>query len=448
MAIAEFRYLLTNLYQPTYTITAATRTSTTITYTAVNDFVVGDIVTISGISPSQFNATDYQVTARTSTTFRITKTITGTYSSGGLAYKDNPVIAELPFTGVNFSSQLNSVGNFQGHVLLSGINAYTANAFDATIPGKTVLWVLYTDPSAAAAIPVWSGVIWAREYDSSNQSLGIAASEMLSLYGRRRISTNKVYATFTDPAVIATQLMQYAEALTPHGKTGLRYNNGTSIYSTKMEYQGYELKPVYQAIKDLSARFFDFRIAPYWNTTSGALYNRFEIGVGTDYSPTSPTAVVFQFPGNVVEYKFPEDASGAVNRLYGLGYGANNKSLRATAIDPALIGATGTWPLLEDTASYTDIPDVQLLRDLTKGQLNATSYPPTTLEIVLPPYVDPYYTDYQVGDQARIEIRDDFFPFGYTDVMRIVAISVNPGENGPSRITVTLTRQLADGQVN
>jgi len=448
MAIAEFRYLLTNLYQPTYTITGATRTSTTITYTATNSFVVGDVVTISGISPSQFNATDVVVTARTSTTFRISKTTTGTYSSGGLAYKDNPVIAELPFTGVNFSSQLNSVGNFQGHVLLSGINAYTANAFDATIPGKTVLWVIYTDPSAATAIPVWSGVIWAREYDSSNQSLGIAASEMLSLYGRRRISTNKVYATFTDPAVIATQLMQYAEALTPHGKTGLRYNNGTSIYSTKMEYQGYELKPVYQAIKDLSARFFDFRIQPYWNTTSGALYNRFEIGIGTDYSPTSPTATVFQFPGNVVEYKFPEDASGAVNRLYGLGYGSNNKSLRATAIDPALIGPTGTWPLLEDTASYTDIPDQQLLKDLTKGQLNATSYPPTTLEIVLPPYVDPYYTDYEVGDQARIEIRDDFFPFGYTDIMRIVAISVNPGENGPSRITVTLTRQLADGQVS
>jgi hypothetical protein len=31
--------------------------------------------------------------------------------------------------------------------------------------------------------------------------------------------------------------------------------------------------------------------------------------------------------------------------------------------------------------------------------------------------------------------------------LRIVAISVNPGETGPSRVTITLTRQLADGQV-
>lgn len=448
MANAEFRYLITNLWQPTYTVTGATRTSTTITYNATNSFVAGDIVSISGITPTQFNASDVEVASCTSTTFTIVKTITGTYTSGGIAYKDNPVIAELPFTGVNFSSQLNSVGNFQGHILLSGLNPYDLNAFDGTIPGKTILWVMYSDPVTLVSIPVWSGVIWAREYDSASQTLGISASEMMSLYTRRRISTTKTYSTFTDPAVIANQLMQYAEALTPHGRTGLTYNNGTTIYSTKMQYQGYELKPVYQAIKDLSARFFDFKIAPYWNPVSGALYNQFIIGVGNDYSPTSDLAPVFQFPGNVIEYKFPEDASSAANRLYGLGYGDNNKSLRATAIDPALIGTNGTWPLLEDTASYTDIPDVDLLKDLTKGQLNATSYPPTTLEIVIPPYVDPYFNSYHIGDQARIDIRDDFFPNGYTDIMRIVAISVNPGENGPSRITLTLTRQLADGQVS
>jgi hypothetical protein len=447
MATSEFRYLLTNVYQPTYTITNAVGNGAVITYTCANSFAADDYVTITGISPSQYNKTDVQVFTATSTQFTILSSSTGTYTSGGTAYKDNPVIAELPFTGVNFTSQLNSVGNFQGHVLLSGLNSADLNAFNGTIPGKTILWVMYSDPVTLVSIPVWSGVIWAREYDSAQQILGISASEMMSLYTRRRISTTKSYTSFTDPAVIARQLMQYAESLT-HGKTGLTYNSGTTIYSTKMVYQGYELKPVYQAVKDLAQRFFDFKIAPYWNPTSGTLYNQFQIGVGTNYSPTSDLAPVFQFPGNVLEYKFPEDASSAANKLYGLGYGDNTTSLRATATDPALIGTNGTWPLLEDTASYTDIPDNDLLKDLTLGQLNATSYPPTTLEIVIPPYVDPYYTQYQIGDEARVDITDDFFPNGYTDVMRIVAISVNPGENGPSRITLTLTRQLADGQVS
>jgi hypothetical protein len=360
----------------------------------------------------------------------------------------NPIIAELPFTDVNFTQQLNSIGTFQGHVLLSGINTDNLNVYNGTIPGKTILWVLYSDPVTLVSIPVWSGVIWAREYDSASQTLSIGAQEMMSLYNRRRISTTKDYGnTFYDPMYIAYELMKYAEAL-PHGKTGLTYNTNTSIYNTKKLYEGYELKSVYQAIKDLAANFFDFKIAPLVDG-SGNLINRFYLGdpLGVTYSASDLLASVFQFPGNLVEYKFPEDATGAANKLYGLGYGANNSKILATAIDPAKI-TTGDWPLLEDTANYTDIGDLQLLKDLTLGQLNAISYPPTTIEVVIPPYVDPIFTSYNIGDQVRMDIQDDYFPSGLNgEILRIMAISVSPGENGPSRVTLTLTRLLAAGTV-
>ena len=362
----------------------------------------------------------------------------------------NPIIAELPFTDVNFTQQLNSIGTFQGKVLLSGINTDNLNVYNGTIPGKTILWVLYTDPVTLTSIPVWSGVIWTREYDSQSQTLSIGAQEMMSLYTRRRISTTKAYDNqFYDPMYIAYELMKYAEALT-HGKTGLTYNTNTSVYATKKLYEGYELKSVYQAIKDLSANFFDFKIAPL--VVNGDLINRFYLGdpLGVTYSSSNLLASVFQFPGNLVEYKFPEDASGAANRLYGLGYGANNSKILATAIDPAKI-TTGDWPLLEDTANYVDIGDLQLLKDLTLGQLNAVSYPPTTIEVVIPPYIDPIYTSYNIGDQVQLRITDDYFPSTidpYYETVRIVAISVDPGESGPSRITLTLSRLLASGQVS
>jgi hypothetical protein len=359
----------------------------------------------------------------------------------------NPIIAELPFTDVNFTQQLNSIGTFQGHVLLSGLNTDNLNVYNGTIPGKTILWVLYTDPVSMVSVPVWSGVIWAREYDSASQTLSIGAQEMMSLYNRRRISTTKDYsATFYDPMYIAYELMKYAEAL-PHGKTGLTYNTDTSPYATKKLYEGYELKPVYQAIKDLASNFFDFKIAPL--VSSGNLINCFYLGdpLGVTYSSSDLLASVFQFPGNLVEYKFPEDATGAANKLYGLGYGANNSKILATAIDPAKI-TSGDWPLLEDTANYVDIGDLQLLKDLTLGQLNAISYPPTTIEVVIPPYVDPIYTSYNIGDQVRMDIQDDYFPSGLNgEILRIMAISVSPGENGPSRVTLTLTRLLAAGTV-
>lgn len=435
----------------------------------------------------------------------------------------NQIIAELPLTGVSYTSQLNSVGTFQGHLLLSGENADIYNAYEGTIPGKTILWVLYTNSVTNTSYPVWSGVIWAREYDGATQTLSLSAQEMLSLYNKRLISTTKDYSVNPsdpdgyDPTYIAQQLMIYAEGLN-HGKTGLNTSLFVSptAFRTKKLYEGYQLKSVYQAIKDLAANFFDFAIRPLVVGDNLVNYLHLEYPLGSVYSATNPFELVFSFPGNLVDYRYPEDASAANNVLYGLGYGNNDSKVIAIAKDPSKIGtytitnavgngttitftsankfvagqevlitgispsqyngtyeiatatttsftalgiATGSyvsggsakssWPLLESTASYTDIGELQLLKDLTLGQLEATSYPPTTIEIVIPTYIDPIYTSYNVGDQVRVDIKDDYFPSGLTgEVLRIIAISVQPGESGPSRVTLTLSKLLAAGEVS
>jgi hypothetical protein len=363
----------------------------------------------------------------------------------------NPIISELPFTNVNYTNQLNSNGTFQGHVLLSGINSDVENAYDGTIPGKTILWVLYTDTFSdpEVVVPVWSGVIWAREYDSESQTLSITAQEMMSLYEKRLLTTDFSYTnSFYDPAFIARQLMAFAES-TYEKNTNLEILPATTTYATKQYYYGYERKSVYQAIKDLASRFFDFKVRA--DIQSGYLVNQFVLGqnIGQVWDATSPIAIVFAYPGNLVSYTFPEDASGAANTLYGFGYGANGTKLIATAVDEDKLNEIlgGDWPLLEATASYTDIPDLQLLKDLTLGQLDAISYPPTTVQVVIAPYTDPVYPSYNVGDQVMLSIQDSYFPNYLNQVFRIMAISVNPGEAGPSRITVTLTRLLAAGQI-
>lgn len=434
----------------------------------------------------------------------------------------NPIIAELPLTGVSYTSQLNSVGTFQGHLLLSGENADIYNAYEGTIPGKTMLWVLYTNAVTNTAIPVWSGVIWAREYDGATQTLSLSAQEFLSLYNRRLISTTKDYSDNPsdpdgyDPSFIAQELFEYAEGLN-HGLTGLNTTLfvDSTAFRTKKKYEGYQLKSVYQAVKDLSANYFDFAIKPLVNGDN--LVNYLEIGypLGSVYSATNPYELVFSFPGNLVDYKFPEDASIANNVLYGLGYGDNDTKVVAIAKDPSKIGtytitsafgtgsvitftsankfqegqevlitgvvpsqyngtyiitgvstadftvagiatgtyvsggqAKGSWTLLENTANYTDIGELQLLKDLTLGQLESTSNPPATIEIIIPTYIDPIYTSYNIGDQVRLDIKDDYFYSGLNgEILRIIAISVQPGEDGPSRVTLTLSRLLGAGEV-
>ena len=93
----------------------------------------------------------------------------------------NEIIAELPLTGVSFTQQLNQAGAFDGHLLLSGINTFEFNVDASTTPARNAI---YVDRNG---ILVWGGIIWARTYNSSSQTLSLSAREMISYFERRRI---------------------------------------------------------------------------------------------------------------------------------------------------------------------------------------------------------------------------------------------------------------------
>jgi len=69
-------------------ITNAVKTGTTIVYTAANNFVTGQKVTIVGVSPTAYNLVQATISARTNSSFTVSG-ITGAfdaYVNGGLAY--------------------------------------------------------------------------------------------------------------------------------------------------------------------------------------------------------------------------------------------------------------------------------------------------------------------------------------------------------------------------
>jgi hypothetical protein len=71
------------------TISGISSTGTLVTYTATNTFAVDDYVTISGVLPVQYNLENVKITARTSSTFTVASTASGSYvSSSGIAYRD------------------------------------------------------------------------------------------------------------------------------------------------------------------------------------------------------------------------------------------------------------------------------------------------------------------------------------------------------------------------
>jgi hypothetical protein len=355
----------------------------------------------------------------------------------------NEIIAELPLTGVAFTQQLNTYGTFSAHILLSGIDANAFNVNNSTIPGRNAI---YVDRNG---VLIWGGVIWSRSYNSNSQDLSITAQEFLSYFTHRRISETTHFANI-DQLVIAKTLIQDAQAL-PYGNIGVGYNTAgqtTSGILIDRTYYNYELKTVFNAIEDLSRQSdgFDFDIDLAYDISGlpTKSFNTYYPKSGDTYSALNPSAIVFEFPaGNVVEYQYPEDGSIVANTVYALGAGSNEGKLISIAQDVTKL--TEGWPLLDDQANYSDVTDQTMLDNLAAGQVLATSYPPTTLTIVAPPYVDPILGTYEIGDEARVIITDSRFPNTLDEIYRIVALSVQPGENGPERVTLTLAQGTYGG---
>lgn len=347
----------------------------------------------------------------------------------------NEIIAELPLTGVTFTQQLNQAGTLSGRLLLSGMATAQFNVSTSTQPGRNAI---YVDRNGDL---IWGGVIWGRDYQSATQTLTITAREFESYFERRRISTTLDYAN-EDQLYIARDLITQAQAET-NGDIGVIVGTETSGVLIDRVYYDYELKQVYGAIQDLSRQEdgFDFNINVAYDPITFAPTKTLVLGyprVGTVYSPTNPSAIVFQFPaGNIVEYQYPEDGAIAANKIYALGAGSNDGKL--ISIYTNAVKISEGWPLLEDQANYSDIVDQDVLDQLAEGQARAVGEPPAIIRIVVPAYAVPTLNDYNIGDDARLIITDERFPNTLDEVYRIVALSVQPGEDGPERVTLTLT---------
>jgi hypothetical protein len=345
----------------------------------------------------------------------------------------NQVIAELPMTGVNFTQQLNSIGSFAGHILLSGVNTAGLNVQNATIPARNAIYVDWNGEL------IWGGIIWSRSYDSEKQTLTINAREFESYFERRLITTTTTY-TNLDQCTVAQELITLAQSAT-YGNIGVQVGSETSGVNVTRTYYGYELKSVHAAIQDLSKALngFDYNIYVSYDNDGNPQKN-FQIGYpryGKNYTANQTGIPVLELGVNMVNYVWPEDGSTAANSIYALGAGSNEGKLISNAQDATKL--TTGWPLLEDQVSYNDITDTTLLGNLSTGKVQSVSYPPTTFKVTSPPFVNPGLDQYDIGDTFRIRFKDDFFPAGLDALYRLIAINVTPGEAGPERTTLTFT---------
>ncbi len=86
------------IYKQPATITNISGNGTTVTFTADNGFAQGQIVSIDGVLPPQYNLQNATVASANATSFTVTNGATGIYISGG--------VATAPVNVGNYSAEL------------------------------------------------------------------------------------------------------------------------------------------------------------------------------------------------------------------------------------------------------------------------------------------------------------------------------------------------------
>jgi hypothetical protein len=347
----------------------------------------------------------------------------------------NQVKAELPLASVSFGQELNTSGSFSGHILLTGIDSAKYDLDTSTTPARTALYV------DRDGVIVWAGVLWSRVFSSTEGKLSFQAKEFESYFERRRIDFSyNLAAVAQDQLLVVQNLIRTIQGgFGSNSNIGVAVGAETSGINVTKTYNSFDLKPVTEAIYELSRSTtgFDWNINVAYDGGFN-IVKTLELGYprrGTAYSASNAYALMLEFPGNIIEYTYPEDGISVSNTVYGIGAGSGAGKLISTQTSAGQLSAG--WPTLQDSVSYNDYTDATLLSNLTIAQLNAVSSPVVVMTVTLPSYITPMLGTYKTGDDFRIRITDSRFPNGIDIIRRLAKYQVTVGDAGPERVTMS-----------
>lgn len=328
------------------------------------------------------------------------------------------VLEKLPLTDVQFNKPLVGGGTLQAKLPL---NAKATDRLDAVERNRRLILV------ERDSLPVWLGWVWTTSWSSTDRKLSVGAAEYNS-YFKRRFVTEPLSYEGEDVFDIVADLITYAQTK-PSGDVGVIIPSASpSGVLTDLVINPTEQRSVEDVIAELSNRADGFDYAyEYSKLPSGLMevelrrYYPFK-GLSVEDTPH-----VFQFPGNIISYEWPEDGTLTGNSVIGVGGddGAGGKLLAVqTDADQLSLG----YPLLESPASF-DTTDPAVLEDEVTEELRLHRDGVSTPSLVVRGDKRPFFGEYAAGDWVVVYIKDTRWPGGKEMTARIVDIPVTPASN-------------------
>ena len=491
--------IVNNLYSVTNKL--ASNNIVTLTTNVAHNLVPGDEVSIAQVD-SNLNGTYTVLTTPAANTFTYAKTVTNiasTVVTGGEASYKTAVLVTSTNHGLS-----------AGKTIVVEIDdaAYDGvKTVSSTVDATTLKFTLFSTLTAATESVFGGTLKWgsravAGTYGSysSNSSIGIDTTNNLS--GKYLGATQQVFrgselkyfgeiledfaknidgfeyridcdffndeftrtfrfVPFIPPPqkinVVNKQLTSNIATLTTEGAHGLEVNEEIVIADVGLNFNG-----TYVVLSTPTSNTFTYQ--SYGNNVPSTACLG-SIGSVHPLSVLGADQYVFEYPGNILDFKVDENAEDSATRMWVSG---NNDGLDGEASQP-YAAATSTdmlangWPVLdlidEKNDVQTSIAGEAALYDYAKEFLDEARPPEATFTIEVNGSINPVVGDYLPGDWCSIIIDDEFVrlrlgsdlePRGDIIVRKIVGykVSVPDTPTFPEKVSLELISEWKEDRKN
>jgi len=491
--------IVNNLYSVTNKL--ASNNIVTLTTNAAHNLVPGDEVSIAKVD-SNLNGTYTVLTTPAANTFTYAKTVTNIASTvvtgGEASYKTavlvtstnhglsarKTIVVEIDDAAYDGVKTVSSIVNDTTlkFTLFSTLTAATESVFGGTLKwGSRAVAGTYGSYSSNSNIGIDTTVDLSGKYLGATQQVFRGSElkyfgEILEDFAKNidgfeyRIDCDFFndeftrtfrFVPFIPPPqkinVINKQLTSNIATLTTEGIHGLEVNEEVVVADVGLNFNG-----TYVVLSTPTSNTFTYQ--SYGNNVPSTACLG-SIGSVHPLSVLGADQYVFEYPGNILDFKVDENAEDSATRMWVSG---NNDGLDGEASQP-YAAATSTdmlangWPVLdlieEKNDVQTSIAGEAALYDYAKEFLDEARPPEATFTIEVNGSINPVVGDYLPGDWCSIIIDDEFVrlrlgsdlePRGDIIVRKIVGykVSVPDTPTFPEKVSLELISEWKEDRKN
>jgi hypothetical protein len=176
---------------------------------------------------------------------------------------------------------------------------------------------------------------------------------------------------------------------------------------------------------------------------SGAYQWTVQVGQPMIGQPLSDNSVVFEYPGNILNYWQNDTLGGSGTNIYVLGSGEGDAMPQVEIIHQDLLDAG--FARFDQDVSLKQIEDDDRLENLAQIQASVRKAPMAVYTVEMKADREPQFTDWVLGDFSQLTFDDPLHPEGLTHAARILKWDYTP-PSSDSTEEVRLTFEGEDAE--